>query len=86
MKIRERKSLPHVSGKYSAIPNTFFTNVDLPGKTLELIVKTVISDASLRDVTAYLTLLDRTYGRMFPLGLRSYSMRLEEQLKVTEVR
>lgn len=86
MNIRDKKFLPHVESEYSIIASTFFPNVELPGKTLELIVNTTISGASLRDATAYLTLLDRTYGRMFPLGLRSYSRRLDDQLKVTEVR
>jgi hypothetical protein len=86
VKDQDKRTLPHVTDEYSIIPNSFFPNVGLPGKTLELTLNRVISGASLRDVAAYFTLLDRTYGRMSPLGLRRYSRRLEEQLRITQVR
>jgi hypothetical protein len=86
MEDHNKKTLPHMMGVYSDIPNTFFPNVELPGRILELTVNADVSGARLKDLAAYLTFLDRIYGRISPLGLKTYLKRSEEQLRVSEVR
>ena len=70
----------------SSLPGYFFPDIPLQGRTIELSLRFVLDDASVRNFGGYLTYLDRAYGRMFPLGLRSYSRRPEEQLKVVKAR
>jgi hypothetical protein len=75
-----------IRDEYSKIPDIFFPNVKLPGRTLQLMVHADVSGARLRDFAAYLTLVDRAYGRISPFGLWTYSRRPAEQLRVSQVR
>ncbi len=56
------------------------------GDRLELIVRTDCCDLPLRDMAAYLQLIDHIYGRLQPSGFRSYAMRPTEYLRVERVR
>ncbi len=40
---------------------------------LELVIKIKDENVNVRELTSYLSLLDRLYGRLSPKGLRSYS-------------
>ncbi len=56
------------------------------GDRLELIVRTDCQDLALRDMAAYLQLIDHVYGRLQPRGFRSYAMRPAQYLRVEQVR
>lgn len=56
------------------------------GDRLELIVRTDCRDLALRDMAAYLQLIDHVYGRLQPAGFRSYAMRPAQYLRVERVR
>ncbi len=53
---------------------------------IELSIMIDESDLRIRDLVAFLELIDRTYGRLSPQGLRSYAHKREDQIQVTEVR
>jgi hypothetical protein len=57
-----------------------------PGDRLGLVVHTDCCDLPIRDMAAYLQLIDNVYGRLQPTGFRSYVMRPAEYLRVHEVR
>lgn len=56
------------------------------GDRLGMIVRTDCCDLPIRDLAAYLQLMDNVYGRLQPSGFRSYVMRPAEYLRVEEVR
>jgi hypothetical protein len=56
------------------------------GDRLGLIVRTDCRDLPVRDLAAYLQLIDNVYGRLQPSGFRSYVMRPTDYLRVEEVR
>lgn len=56
------------------------------GDCVELIVRTDCHDLPLRDMVAYLQLIDNIYGRFQPKGLQSYVMRPRDYLRVEQVR
>lgn len=56
------------------------------GDRLGLIVRTDCCDLPIRDLAAYLQLIDNVYGRLQPSGFRSYVMRPTDYLLVEEVR
>ncbi len=56
------------------------------GDRLGLIVRTDCCDLPIRDLAAYLQLIDNMYGRLQPSGFRSYVMRPTDYLRVEEVR
>jgi hypothetical protein len=51
---------------------------------VELVIQAEVAGAPVRDFAAYLTLVDRLYGRLDRRGLRSYAQRPRDQLKVVE--
>ncbi len=73
-----------VLGKLSRLPALYFPGAVLNGSTLKLSITIAASGPSIRNFGAYLTLTDKTYGRMDALGLRSYSQREGEHLRVSE--
>ncbi len=56
------------------------------GDCLVLSIRTDCENLSLRDMAAYLELVDHVYGRLQPGGFRSYAMRPGEHLRVEQVR
>jgi|GEM_PF-2071518 len=65
----------------STFPESFDSD-----KTLNLVIIMADSDLSLRDLSAYLSLIDHIYGRMSPPGFTEYSHSTESHFKVLEVR
>jgi len=53
---------------------------------LELVVSIAEVDLNLRDLSGYLDLADRVYGRLVTDGLRSYAQLPSKQIRITEVR
>jgi hypothetical protein len=53
---------------------------------LELTIKIKDKDVNVRELSTYLLLLDRLYGRLSPKGLRSYSRSRKVQLQISEFR
>ena len=53
---------------------------------IELSISISSENVNLKDFTAYLSLIDRLYGRLSPTGLRSYSLSKNQQLNITEFR
>lgn len=63
----------------------------VPGETssdaiLELVITIEDSVINVREFAAYLSLIDRIYGRLSPKGLNSYAHREWGQLEITEIR
>lgn len=53
---------------------------------LELVISIAEVDLNLRDLSGYLELIDRVYGRLIADGLRSYAQLPSEQIRITAVR
>jgi hypothetical protein len=51
--------------------------------SIQLVIKMNESDVNLREFSAYLSLIDRTYGRLSPQGLASYSQTSYAQLAIS---
>jgi len=60
-----------------------FVNRDVPVNS-SLCLSIIIEDAgvNLSEFAAYLGLIDRSYGRLSPLGIHAYSLRRKDQLKI----
>ncbi len=56
------------------------------GSVVELVVKIEDESLNVREFAAYLSLVDRVYGRLTHPGLRSYSQTLRDQVEITEIR
>jgi hypothetical protein len=59
---------------------------DASGGPIELIVISEDTGVNLREFAAYLTLIDRVYGRLSSRDLRDYAERSQAQLKVAQFR
>ncbi|MEM6326568.1 MAG: hypothetical protein AAF791_05565 [Bacteroidota bacterium] len=51
-----------------------------PDSVVELVIRVDDTDVNLRELSAYLELADRSFGRLMPGGISSYSRRRPEQL------
>jgi hypothetical protein len=58
----------------------------LAGSTLELVITIEDTNINAREFAAYLSLMDRVYGRVSRGGIRSYSLTRYMQLEITEIR
>jgi hypothetical protein len=56
------------------------------GQPIELEIHTRNRDVSVRDMAAYLELLDHVYGRLQAEGYRSYAMRPSQHVRFEEIR
>lgn len=65
----------------SFIPEPFSEN-----DKFELLIKLKGKNVSVRKLAAYLNFLDKSYGRLTPKGIISYSRSYEHELKITELR
>jgi len=54
--------------------------------TLELIISIDDENINVRELSAYLSLIDRIYGRLSPKGLNSYAHKESGQLEIGELR
>ncbi len=56
------------------------------GGSAELVITIADKDVNVREFAAYLSLMDRIYGRVSPGSLRPYSLTSYMQLRITEIR
>lgn len=68
-----------------------FTNLFVPMDTpteslIELSINIDDGNVKAREFGAYLSLADRVYGRLSEMGLRSYSLTRNKQLRIAEIR
>ena len=61
-------------------------NYEPKGDYLELVITIDDQNLVVRELTAYLDMIDRTYGRLMPYGLLSYSKRQNVQLEFFSIR
>jgi hypothetical protein len=54
--------------------------------TVELVISIDDSSINVREFAAYVSLIDRVYGRLSPKGLNSYAHSESGQLEITEIR
>jgi len=54
--------------------------------TVELVITIEDSNINVREFAAYLSLIDRVYGRLSSKGLHSYAHTESGQLEITEIR
>ncbi|MDQ3323042.1 MAG: hypothetical protein M3525_11540 [Acidobacteriota bacterium] len=66
--------------------NVFQLKGEPSNHLIELSISINDENVNLKDFTAYLSLIDRLYGRLSPTGLRSYALRKNEQLNIAEFR
>jgi hypothetical protein len=52
---------------------------------IELVLNISADDITIRDLNAFLELIDHVYGRLSPKGFRSYSLRKYRQLKISRI-
>lgn len=57
-----------------------------PGTVADLIIRTDQNDLNVRELSAYLSFVDRMYGRLTPQGLHSYAQRREVQVRFDSIR
>lgn len=68
------------------IARVFLGNNRPENRRIELIIRIADNDINVRELSAYLSLADRVYGRLTPEGLRSYAQSRKDQLVIKEVR
>jgi len=56
------------------------------GDELELVIRIDEKALNVREFAAFLEMLDGVYGRLDPIGFRSYAQRRDEQLFISKVR
>lgn len=56
------------------------------GKSVELVISLDDKNLNARELGAYLSLMDRVYGRMNEPGLKSYAQKVPQQLVIHEIR
>jgi len=82
----EKHPLPIPRKTLNDLINIFIPHKTPPDATIELSIKIKEKGFSIRDFAAYLTLIDKTYGRFTPRGLKSYAQKRKEQLKISTMR
>jgi hypothetical protein len=78
--------LPVRLDKLRTLTDLFVPPAQAEQTTLELVVSLPEASGRIRDLAAYLTLMDRFYGRLLAGELHSYSHRRAEQLEYREIR
>jgi hypothetical protein len=56
-----------------------------PDASLQLVIRIEEIGFRVRDFSAYLILIDKTYGRLSSKGLKSYAQKVEDQLRVSSL-